>query len=601
MSRSTMTTSRSLPARLCGPMVRVSATALGLFASAPGALAQQPRISFSIDWKGPTIGQQSSGGGPLITEADVLLSATGIDSFGPLPEPQVLMSGGQLMLQRYSICKGHVGGDPCGIEVDALSYGNDRELVDGSSDFRVWFSVDEFAQGRAPFFGGPNLDTEGPAGDISADLFIDLGLPSGPLPPTMPPVGHVGNVDGDGLRSAGGFVYRGLGIVEPNPPDNNQVNLGDNLDAVNVGGLPSSPLGAQGAPRVFFSLDSAFIDPRTGVPNSGSAQAHGFSGADVLFTDLGAGLPPQVYAPAVELGLDQAGVDSDDLDALILRENGIPGYQRSNVPYDWASAPDVGVATDMLLFSVRAGSAIIGQPDSIWGAAIEPGDLLIPPPGGVGNPGIFFPAEVLGMSTFRSDGMEGADTTAASLFDTEYHDCNGNGRDDSVDIAVGSSTDDNENGIPDECDPPVGIENCFCSSAPCGNVDAGAGCANSTGSGAFLRGLGSNGTGTDDLLLIASGLPTNKLGIFYMGGGTVQTSFGDGQRCVGSGGQGIVRFLPPLNSGPSGTLVQGGGLGATGGITAGETWHFQGWYRDPMGPCGSGFNLTNRLSVHFVP
>ena len=37
------------------------------------------------------------------------------------------------------------------------------------------------------------------------------------------------------------------------------------------------------------------------------------------------------------------------------------------------------------------------------------------------------------------------------------------------------------------------------------------------------------------------------------------------------------------------------------GIVAGATVHFQGWYRDPAGPCGSGFNLTNGYSVVFVP
>ena len=28
-----------------------------------------------------------------------------------------------------------------------------------------------------------------------------------------------------------------------------------------------------------------------------------------------------------------------------------------------------------------------------------------------------------------------------------------------------------------------------------------------------------------------------------------------------------------------------------------STWNYQGWYRDSQGPCGTGFNLTNGLSV----
>ena len=34
-------------------------------------------------------------------------------------------------------------------------------------------------------------------------------------------------------------------------------------------------------------------------------------------------------------------------------------------------------------------------------------------------------------------------------------------------------------------------------------------------------------------------------------------------------------------------------------ILAGQTWNFQGWYRDPNGPCGTQFNLTNGLAITF--
>ncbi|MFT5154100.1 MAG: hypothetical protein ACI841_004107 [Planctomycetota bacterium] len=42
-------------------------------------------------------------------------------------------------------------------------------------------------------------------------------------------------------------------------------------------------------------------------------------------------------------------------------------------------------------------------------------------------------------------------------------------------------------------------------------------------------------------------------------------------------------------------------FGAAGCISAASTWHFQAWYRDPQGPYGSGFNLSNAVSVAFAP
>ena len=119
---------------------------------------------------------------------------------------------------------------------------------------------------------------------------------------------------------------------------------------------------------VYFSLDSGFADPLEVFPaNSGSAIANGFaSGADILVT-AAPGAVPAVFAPAGLLGLDLAGPDTDDVDALVLAENGTGVYEPSVVFYDWA-----GGATDFLAFSVRRGSAIIGAIDSgPIGAPIE--------------------------------------------------------------------------------------------------------------------------------------------------------------------------------------------------------------------------------------
>ncbi|MDP6409465.1 MAG: hypothetical protein QGI46_08820 [Planctomycetota bacterium] len=45
---------------------------------------------------------------------------------------------------------------------------------------------------------------------------------------------------------------------------------------------------------------------------------------------------------------------------------------------------------------------------------------------------------------------------------------------------------------------------------------------------------------------------------------------------------------PPAGSGP-------------GVIRPGSTWNSQFWYRDPLGPGGMGFNLSDAVSVGFCP
>src|SRR5262249_13131518 len=158
-----------------------------------------------------------------------------------------------------------------------------------------------------------------------------------------------------------------------------------------------------------FSLDASFVDPLTGVPNSGSAAANGVFPGAVLKKQLSGG-PFTVYAQPNQLGLDLLGPGSDDLDGLILSENGDGVFEPSHTPCDWVGrSSGVGGATDMLLFSVRRGSAVVGMPDSIFGLPIEPGDVLTTPKvGGLSPfPGIFIAAEDLGLATARS-GMVGS-------------------------------------------------------------------------------------------------------------------------------------------------------------------------------------------------
>ncbi|MFN0009506.1 MAG: hypothetical protein ACKVXR_16530 [Planctomycetota bacterium] len=583
---------------------RVLQTTIGLLAPfllGRDAWAQQGSISFSIDWQGPSVGLPSSTPGIPLTEGDILLPASGQPAFGPSANPQIFRNGGQLGLTRYPFCVGHQGGTPCGIEVDAISYGNDDRFLLTSLATRVYFSVEERAAGHPGSVLTPSVRSEGTltgVHDISADVFVALMLPPGPLPPGGAPPENVGVLDGNGLISGSGAKYRGLGLREPNaptiPPD-----AGDNLDALALGALP----GPNG--RVYFSLDSCFSDP-FGFPNSCSAQFQGVEPGAILRKDLAGGLT--VFALASQLGLDLAGPGMDDLDALILWDNGDGIYQPALAPYDWVDG-----SSDMLIFSVRRGSQVVGQSDSIFGIPIMPSDLLLPPfPGaasllGPGKPGVFIAGENLGLSTSRAGGGGLVDELdAGASKDEPVYDCNGNGVEDSVDIAKGSSPDANGNSIPDECEITYSTY-CACSagSGPCGNDDPSAGCANSTGVGALLSSTGTTSYEEDDLVLTATQLPANKLGIWLMAAGQTFAPLGDGIRCVSN----PFKRYGSFNSGAGGTGSKGPGLVANSCATLpaaycigpASTWNFQVWYRNAAGPCGTGTNLTNGLNVTWTP
>jgi hypothetical protein len=421
-----------------------------------GALATgtaHAQVHYSIDWHGPTKSAVASTPAIPITEGDLLRPPPGAPVFGPLANPAIAVTGGQLGLALYGAC------DPspphaCQIEIDALSFGREYRFPNTSGGFaltqgpapapvtRLWYSVDEFATSFGAASSAPSVRSESLVFDACADLFTTPNLPVGPLPPTgIPAPINRGVLDGNGLVSGSGFRYRGIGLEEPNPPGT-PPDPGDNVDAVELGPLPFVSGGA-----FYFSLDASFIDPLTGLPNTGSAAAAGFRPGAVLRTPAVGGTPV-VWATPFQLGLDLDGTGTDDLDALILWENGNGVFNRSIVPYDWTSG-----ATDMLLFSVRRGSSVIGKPDSIFGIPIEPGDLLTTPPTLGARPGIFIAAENLGLATARTHAaLFGDEMDAAASAMSVYFDCNDNDVEDAIDIANETSSDNNKNGIPDECE-----------------------------------------------------------------------------------------------------------------------------------------------------
>lgn len=143
---------------------------------------------------------------------------------------------------------------------------------------------------------------------------------------------------------------------------------------------------------------------------------------------------------------------------------------------------------------------------------------------------------------------------------------------------------------------------CFCDRvSPCANVDMFAGCENSSQRGGLLRGAGSLSILADNLILIGSSLPGDTLCIPLMGNVIRKGVFGDGLKCVG--GSRICRSAP-VCADSAGLLRLGPGLIESGTFCSfgiGVTSAIQVVFRDAAGPCKSGFNITNGLSVTFAP
>lgn len=174
----------------------------------------------------------------------------------------------------------------------------------------------------------------------------------------------------------------------------------------------------------------------------------------------------------------------------------------------------------------------------------------------------------------------------------------------STDLVVGDTNGDADVFVHERIDP-VGTPFCFGDGSgiacPCGNFGIpGAGCADAVGGSGVLSASGSDSMAADDLGPNAV-IPPGQPALLFVGtnalNGGFGVPFGDGLRCAG----GIVVRLGIQTPNVSGIATWGPGLGATGGWAAGDTRYFQVWYRDPNGPCGSGFNLTNGVELLFGP
>jgi hypothetical protein len=209
-------------------------------------------------------------------------------------------------------------------------------------------------------------------------------------------------------------------------------------------------------------------------------------------------------------------------------------------------------------------------------------------------------------------------------------DCNGNGLEDAFDIAAGTSTDCDLDGVPDECQIAAGAADCDgngildgCEIAADPGADANGNgvldlceevgdryCSpavpNSTGAPARIHALGSDLVADNSLMVSVSSLPVNSFGFFLTSrdqGFTFPVPASQGALCLGGA---IGRFVGP------GEIQSAGAVGSfgltldlnalpspTGFVVAaaGETWSFQAWYRDANPSVTS--NLTDGVAVTF--
>jgi len=138
--------------------------------------------------------------------------------------------------------------------------------------------------------------------------------------------------------------------------------------------------------------------------------------------------------------------------------------------------------------------------------------------------------------------------------------------------------------------PGFGIN--YCTSTP-----------TSLGEASTIRAEGSPSIAANDLELVATQVDAGQFGLFYYGPAAIELPFGNGTRCVGSGGASVFR-LPITTADPGNELRTSVDYDAppdlAGQISSGDTWYFQGWFRDPEAG-GSLFDLSDGLRIEFTP
>ncbi len=124
--------------------------------------------------------------------------------------------------------------------------------------------------------------------------------------------------------------------------------------------------------------------------------------------------------------------------------------------------------------------------------------------------------------------------------------------------------------------------------------------ANSTNQRAKMAWQGTTSIANNNFRLSASKCPANKFGLFFYGSAATELPVGDGHLCV-SGGLYRTAVVSTGSTGtPSRTLDFTNPPQAAAQISAGDTWYFSFWFRDPSGG-PAGFNFADGLRASFCP
>lgn len=124
--------------------------------------------------------------------------------------------------------------------------------------------------------------------------------------------------------------------------------------------------------------------------------------------------------------------------------------------------------------------------------------------------------------------------------------------------------------------------------------------SNSTNQRARMGWQNTTSVTNNNFRLFANKCPANKPGLFYYGKLAVELPAGEGHLCVA----GSVQRLTVVNTGttgtPSHTVDFNNPPSPSGQISAGDTWFFSFWFRDPTGG-PAGFNFADGLRATFCP